>query len=157
MIQKFMKHLSLINKKKPYTVAKRKGFMSRLYALVYHFRIPSIYFTFSPDDTFTTINIRLSYSQLDNKDFPAKEKGLEEALKGGKSEFKSMKFTNEALRTLLATENGAVDAAEVFSQIVEAVFSDLIGMPSTSEVKKKPFYYPAAYTVLSVQPQRHSE
>ena len=131
--------------------------MSRLYALVYHFRIPSIYFTFSPDDTFTTINIRLSYSQLNNNDFPAKEKGLAEALKGGKSEFKSMKITNEALRTLLATENGAVDAAEVFSQIVEAVFSDLIGMPSTSEVKKKPFYYPAAYTVLSVQPQRHSE
>ena len=111
--------------------------MSRLYALVYHFGKPSIYFTFSPDDTFTTMNIRLSYPQLDNEDFPAKEKGLAEALKGGKSEFKSMKITNEALRTLLASGNGVVAAAEVFSQIVETVFSDLIGMPSTSEAKKK--------------------
>ena len=110
--------------------------MSRLYALVYHFGMPSIYFPFSPDDTFTTMNIRLSYPQLDNEDFPAKEKGLAETLKGGKSEFKSMKITNKALRTLLASGNGAVAAAEVFSQIVEAVFSDLIGMPSTSEAKK---------------------
>ena len=110
--------------------------MSRLYALVYHFGMPSIYFPFSPDDTFTTMNIRLSYPQLDNEDFPAKEKGLAETLKGGKSEFKSMKITNKALRTLLASGNGAVAAAEVFSQIVETVFSDLIGMPSTSEAKK---------------------
>ena len=136
MIQKVMKHLSLVNKKIPYTVAERKGSMSRLYALVYHFGMPSIYFPFSPDDTFTTMNIRLSYPQLDNEDFPAKEKGLAETLKGGKSEFKSMKITNKALRTLLASGNGAVAAAEVFSQIVEAVFSDLIGMPSTSEAKK---------------------
>lgn len=58
LISKVMKQLAVVNKKVPYSVAERKGSMSHLYALVYHFGMPTVYFTFSPDDTYSTLNIR---------------------------------------------------------------------------------------------------
>jgi hypothetical protein len=136
MIAKIMKHLSLVNKKIPYTISERKGSMSRLYAMVYHLGMPSIYFTFSPDDTFNTLNIRLSYPQRNNHDFPATESGLANALKADKSEFLNIKINKGSLRTLLTTGNGAISAAEIFSQTVNAVFTDLLGMAPTTETKK---------------------
>ena len=136
LVGKIMRHLAMINKKIPYTVAERRGAMSHLYALVYHFGMPSIYFTFSPDDTFSTMNIRLSYPQKNNQEFPASEGGLCDMLKEKESEIKGIKITSESLRCLLATGNGAVSAAEIFYQLVESVFIDILGMPPNEKTKK---------------------
>lgn len=136
LVGEVMKHLSIVNKKIPYTVAERKAAMSQLYALVYHFGMPSIYFTFSPDDTFSTLNIRLSFPQHNNNDFPANEAGLAEALRRGETQIEGINITSQSLRTLLATGNGAVSAAEIFSQLVDAIFADLLGMPPSAKIKK---------------------
>lgn len=136
IIQKIVKYLSLVNKKIPYSTAERRGSMSRLYAMVYHFGMPSLYFTFSPDDTFNTLNIRLCYPQQNNFKFPANEEGLGAALKDGKEEIHGIQISNSSLRKLLATGNGAVSAAEMFSHLVNAVFCDLLGMAPSVETKK---------------------
>ena len=136
LIAKVMKQLAIVNKKVPYSTAERKGAMSHLYALVNHFGMPSVYFTFSIDDTYNTLNIRLSYPQENNTSFPATESGLGESLKKGETEFNGIKISNAALRTTLASGGGAVAAAEIFSQLVDAIFTDLLGMPPTAEAKR---------------------
>ena len=136
LISKLMKQLAVVNKKVPYSVAERKGSMSHLYALVYHFGMPTVYFTFSPDDTYSTLNIRLSYPQENNRDFPASENGLADALKEGQTEMREIKINSEALKTLLASGGGSLAGAEIFSQLVDAVFSDLLGMPPTAKARR---------------------
>ena len=136
LISKLMKQLAVVNKKVPYSVAERKGSMSHLYALVYHFGMPTVYFTFSPDDTFSTLNIRLSYPQQNNSDFPSSENGLAEALKKGETEFKGIKIDSESLKTLLASGGGSLAGAEIFSQLVDTVFTDLLGMPPTTKARR---------------------
>ena len=136
LVGKIMRYLSMVNKKIPSTVAETKGSMSHLYALVYLFGLPIVYFTFSPDDTFTTMNIRLSYPQQNNRGFPAIDSNLTELLKSKETEIQGIKITSESLRTLPATGNGAVAAAEIFAQLVDAVFTDIPGMLLSANTKK---------------------
>ena len=112
MLKELLPHVSVMNVIVPYTTSQRKAAMSHLYAMVYHFGIPSVFFTFAPDDIHGVLNLRLSLPQKNNLHFPADGTGLLEALKQGQGEFQGTPISERAQAALLAA--GPVAAAEIY-------------------------------------------
>ena len=136
LLQLILPHIGLVDKNIPYSVSQRKSSMGHLYAMMYYLGMPTIYFTFSPDDTYSVLNIRLSNPQANNCTFPANESGIIDALKRGDAQFHDMTITAAGLRTLLASGPGAVAAGEMFRLLVQSVFTNILGMPPCQEAKR---------------------
>jgi len=127
LVKQIMPHISVTSAQVPYTTAQRKAAMAHLYAMVYHFGVPSVFFTFAPDDVHGILNMRLAFPQANNWDFPANGDGFAAALEEGEDRFHGHPISERALSALLAA--GPVAAAEIYRQMVENVFSVLLGTP----------------------------
>ena len=133
MLALITKHISLFETKIPFTSGQRHGSMSHLLAMIVHFGFPSDFVTFAVDDIYGLHNIRTSVPQINNYSFPAVDNGLTNALKSGANTFANMPISSDNLKTLLATH--PVQATEVFRLIVNSVFAQGFGMPTTEHAK----------------------
>ena len=102
LLAKLIPHISLVNKKVPYTAASRKTGIQHLFSMVRLYGPPSIFQTFSLDDVHGLLNLRLTLPMTDNWTFPATENGFAEALRQNKTTFQSIPVHASALRKLLA-------------------------------------------------------
>lgn len=100
----------------------------------YMFGLPSVFFTYAPDDVNGTLNIRLSLPQKDNNNFPADGTGLSEAIQNSAAAFQEVPITPHHLRFLLA--KGPLAAAEIFRLLTETVFTTLLGTPTEHSSRK---------------------
>ena len=105
-----------------------------LHFQVYNLGMPSVFITFSPDDIHGVLNLRLSLPQKNNFQFPADASGLLEALQQGKAVYHGSPISEQALAALLAA--GPVAAAEIYRQLVDNVFTILLGTPPDSSSRK---------------------
>jgi len=127
LLKQIMPNITVASAKVPYSTAHRKAAMGHLYAMVYHFGVPSIFFTFAPDDVHGILNMCLALPQANNWDFPSNGEGFAAALRHGEEKFHGYPIGERALSALLAA--GPVAAAEIYRQMVENVFSVLLGTP----------------------------
>ena len=133
-----MPHIKLLGQQVPYGPVERKQASSRLYSLVHRFGLPSLFITISFDDMMSALSIRMSFPNRDNVSFPATADGFLEALMSEQKEYGDVKLDRDSLRKL-AMEN-PVAAAEVFKRMIEAVFSEMIGLPAEHTIKKTTSY-----------------
>jgi len=80
LIKQIMPHISVASAKVSYSTAQRRAAMAHLYAMVYHYGVPSVFFTFAPDDVHGILNMRMAILQVSNWDFPANGEGFTAAL-----------------------------------------------------------------------------
>ena len=85
-------HISIYDSQIPYSIGQRTSSMGHLYAMCYHFGLPSAFHTFSLDDIHGVLNLRLSMPQFNNMEFPARDAGFREAMQVGASEFQGLKI-----------------------------------------------------------------
>jgi Helitron helicase-like domain at N-terminus len=133
MLALITKHISLFETKIPFTASQRHGSMSHLLAMIVYLGFPSDFVTFAVDDIYGLHNIRTSVPQANNHSFPAVDSGLTETLKSGATTFAGMPISAASLKTLLASH--PVQAAEVFRLIVNSLFAQGFGMPTTEHAK----------------------
>lgn len=134
LLAKIRRHIVLHEPKIPYSIGQRASTMSHLFAMRYHFGLPSGFFTFSADDIHGVLNLRLSLPQKDNFNFPADGRCFRDALKSSADHHWDVPISPSALRKLLSS--GPVAAAEVFNLMVNALFTILLGLPP-DEFKRK--------------------
>ena len=135
LLAKLIPHISLVNKKVPYTAASRKTGIQHLFSMVRLYGPPSIFQTFSLDDVHGLLNLRLTLPMTDNWTFPATENGFAEALRQNKTTFQSIPVHASALRKLLA--EGSAFAAKMYMIASKSVFNYLLGTPPDGNSKKK--------------------
>ena len=126
ILGKIMPHVKTFTSAVPFSAAQRKKAMRFLYAMVGHMGMPSFLFTFAPDDTYGSLNIRLSMPQKDNCQFPANDDGLIEALQGDKSVFQNINIDRPHLKSLVAAD--PVATAEIYRIMMHAVYKVCLGM-----------------------------
>ena len=85
--------------------------------------LPTIFFTYAPDDVNGILNLRLSLPQKNNNGFPADGTGFAEAIRNNEATFHQIPISSHNLRILLA--KGSVAAAEIFRLLTESVFAIL--------------------------------
>lgn len=125
MLKKIMSHSKTHAVSVPYTVASRKASIKKLYALAQYFNMPSVFITFSPDDTNGVLNLRLAIPSTDNIVFPANGEGFMEAIRGRNPIFRNININPSALKGFLASN--PIAAAEIFNLLPNAVFSHPFG------------------------------
>ncbi|EFX64429.1 hypothetical protein DAPPUDRAFT_118188 [Daphnia pulex] len=135
LLAKMTPHISLVNRKVPYSAAERKAAVGHLMNMVRYFGPPTIFNTISQDDIHGLLNIRLTLNIRNNATFPATEDGFAEALRQQQTEFHSIPIHPSALRILLA--EGPAFAANMYYKTSNSVFSHLFGTPPDSVGKKK--------------------
>ena len=91
--------------------------MSKLMATYYRYGLPSIFFTFAPDDIYGVLNLRLSTPQQFNTGFLATNQGFLDSIRQGATHFMDIPITNSALAAQLV--KGFVAAAETFKLLCE--------------------------------------
>ena len=126
ILNRIMPHVKTFTSAVPFSAAQRKKAMRFLYAMVGHMGMPSFLFTFAPDDTYGSLNIRLSMPQQDNIKFPANDDGLIEALQGDQSVFQTINIKRPNLKALVAAD--PVATAEVYRLMMHAVYKVCLGM-----------------------------
>ena len=126
ILGKIMPHVKTFTSAVPFSAAQRKKAMRFLYAMVGHMGMPSFLFTFAPDDTYGSLNIRLSMPQKDNCQFPANDDGLIDALQGDKSVFQNINIERPHLKSLVAAD--PVATAEIYRIMMHAVYKVCLGM-----------------------------
>nr|CAH0101600.1 unnamed protein product [Daphnia galeata] len=135
LLKKITPHVDSCTAKIPYSTDQRKASMINLYSMVYYYGMPSIFFTFAPDDINGLLNLRMSMSQKDNITFPATGgAGLAEAILGNAPNYYNVPIDQKSLRVLLA--NGPVGAAECFRLLTDAIFGILLGTPTEASMKR---------------------
>ncbi|KAK4024672.1 hypothetical protein OUZ56_010094 [Daphnia magna] len=135
LLEKMTPHISLVNRKVPYSAAERTGAVGHLMNMVRYYGTPSIFNTISQDDVYGMLNIRLTLDMRDNCTFPATEDGFAEAMRRQETEFHSVPIHPSALRILLAEEPAF--AANMYYKISKVVFGHLFGTPPDCSGKKK--------------------
>jgi hypothetical protein len=58
------KHVAVNNCKVPYTLTQRKSSVTHLYNIARFYGIPSIFFTFAPDDINGCLNLRMALPRV---------------------------------------------------------------------------------------------
>ncbi|KZR96895.1 Uncharacterized protein APZ42_008517, partial [Daphnia magna] len=134
LLNKLNVHIKSCTSRIPFTSSQRAVSLSNLIGMRYMFGLPSIFFTYAPDDVNGTLNIRLSLPQKDNNNFPADGTGLSEAIQNNVAVFQEIPITPHHLRFLLA--KGPLAAAEIFRLLTETVFTTLLGTPTEHSSKK---------------------
>ena len=134
LLKQLLPHISVTGAKAPYTAAQRKAAMSHLYAMVYHFGVPSVFFTFAPDDVHGVLNLRMTLPQNNNFAFPSDGAGLLAALQEGADVFHGTPISDRALAALLAA--GPIAAAEIYRQLVDNIFTNLLGTPPDASIRR---------------------
>ena len=134
LLQMINQHISVFEDKIPFTAGARHASMGHLYAMIYYLGFPSDFGTYSVDDIYGLLNIRLSIAPKDNNNFPAVDGGLTMALQSNAKEFNQVPTTPAALRTLLASN--PVASAEIFRLIVQTIFTYVIGMPPCENARR---------------------
>ena len=135
LLAKMTPHISLVNRKVPYSAAERKAAVGHLMNMVRYYGPPTIFNTISQDDIHGLLNIRLTLNMKNNTTFPATENGFAEALRQQQTEFHSIPIHPSALRILLA--EGPAFAANMYYKTSNSVFSHLFGTPPDNASKKK--------------------
>jgi hypothetical protein len=105
-----------------------------LIAMRYMYGMPSIFFTYAPDDINGILNLRMPFPKNGNGGFPADGSGFAEAIQNKEKDFHTIKIAPHHLRTILT--KGPVAAAEVFRLLTEAVFEILLGTPTDHSTKR---------------------
>ena len=134
LLNKLNVHIKSCTSRIPFTASQRAASLSNLIGMRYMFGLPSVFFTYAPDDVNGTLNIRLSLPQKDNNNFPADGTGLSEAIQNSAAAFQEVPITPHHLRFLLA--KGPLAAAEIFRLLTETVFTTLLGTPTEHSSKK---------------------
>ena len=135
LLKKIAPHVDTCTAKIPYSTGQRKASMINLYAMIYYYGMPSIFFTFAPDDVHGLLNLRLSIPQKNNVNFPATGgAGFAEAILGNCPSYCDVPVDQRSLRQLLA--DGPVAAAETFRILTNAIFSVLLGTSPAASVKR---------------------
>ncbi|EPZ36432.1 DNA helicase PIF1, ATP-dependent domain-containing protein [Rozella allomycis CSF55] len=139
IFKKIQPHILATGKNVPYGPIQRKNAMSQLYALVFRFGLPSVFFTFAPDDVHNPLAIRLCLPNNDNYSFPAIDKINDEIsfmceLRKGAKEIMHINVSEYHLQQLIS--RNPVATSEVFKTIVETTFAELLRHPLTQNMKK---------------------
>ena len=134
LLKKINVHIKSCTTRIPFTAAQRAASLMNLIAMQYMFGLPSIFFTYAPDDVNGILNLRLSLPQKGNSEFPADGTGFPEAIINNDATFHQVPIAPHNLRILLA--RGPVSAAEIFRLLTEAVFSILLGTPTEHSSKR---------------------
>ena len=108
----------------PFSEAERASSLSELYSMVHMFGLPSWFITVSPDDAFSTLCIRLSRTDRNNK------LDTEEA-----EIVKELKDTSLINLYKLVAEN-PVAAADEFQRIIYAMLEHLFQLPAHHQRKE---------------------
>jgi hypothetical protein len=135
LLAKMTPHISLVNRKVPYSTAERTAAVGHLMNMVRYYGAPSIFNTISLDDVHGMLNIRLTLNMKDNLTFPATKEGFAEAMRRQEPEFQAIPIHPSALRILLA--EGPAFAANMYYKISMVVFIHLFGTPPDCSGKKK--------------------
>lgn len=69
LLKKITPHVDTCTAKIPYSSGERKASMINLYSMVYFYGMPSVFFTFAPDDINGVLNLRLSIPQKKQSKF----------------------------------------------------------------------------------------
>lgn len=124
LLKKMSPHIVSCTARIPFTSAQRSVEIMNLVAMKYFYGIPCFFITYSPDDIHGLLNIRLSFGQKNNDNFPSDGTGLASAIQAGDAIFKSVPIAPQDLRILLA--KGPVASAELFRLLSEIVFTILL-------------------------------
>ena len=123
LLNKLNVHIKSCTSKIPYSAAQCASSLSNLIAMRYMYGLPTIFFTYAPDDVNGILNFRLSLPQKNKNGFPADGTGLAEAIRNNEATFHQIPISSHNLRILLA--KGSVAAAEIFRLLTESVFAIL--------------------------------
>jgi len=134
LAKRVLKVVAVVAPKIPFTSAARKASMPKLLSLRGCFGLPSVFLTFAPDDTHGVLNLRLSLPSTSNQTFPAIDDHFLEHLKQGQTISHGLPVHGKALLARLAS--GPVPAAEIFRQLVHAVFTDILGLPPVTGTRQ---------------------
>lgn len=96
--------------------------------------MPSIFTTFSPDDTDGVLNVRLAFPSTDYYIFPANDGGLTEAIRDHNQTSHNIIISPSAVKGFLATN--PVAAAEVFRLFTNAIFNVQLGTPPGHQIHR---------------------
>jgi hypothetical protein len=134
LLEKLTPHIKSCTTRIPFTSAHRGASISNLIAMRYMYGMPSIFFTYAPDDINGILNLRMAFPQNGNGGFPADGSGFAEAIRNKEKDFHTINIAPHHLRIILA--KGPVAAAEVFRLLTEAVFEILLGTPTDHSTKR---------------------
>jgi hypothetical protein len=136
VIKEFDSLIRLTGKQIDFSPGQRAAAISDLYAYCHFFQCASVFFTMAPDDTHSTLVLRLSFPTTHANEFPVRDSGLIKGLTVGVTEFsprggptvheRSIDISELGLQSLLS--QNPVAAAAVFKQMIEAFCEVLIGI-----------------------------
>lgn len=121
----------------PFSPLQRNNSLSQLYALVYTFGEPSIFFTVALDDAYSSQGIRLSlsvYRRHGDDLFPVAEDGLMDALRSGMSTTHGIDISPGGLAARLAAN--PVAAALVFKHVLQVLVEQVFGSCMSDSIRK---------------------
>ena len=81
LLEKLTPHIKSCTTRIPFTSAHRGASISNLIAMRYMYGMPSIFFTYAPDDINGILNLRMAFPQNGNGGFPADGSGFAEAIR----------------------------------------------------------------------------
>ena len=125
----------------PHSPTARRAAMSQLYAMVFAFGLPSVFWTIAPDDKNFALSVRMCCASTSNQEFPSQNvREFIEAFETGGSvpgydsfEMKFDKFDTPSLLKLLNAS--PVAACDAFYELVFAVYKHLLRTPLQQHVK----------------------